>query len=131
MLFTPEELKAMKPKEFFEDGIAKEIVIIEKIDKISKIGTPFYTFEISTTDGKEQKVITDFGFSEELIKLNDQIEKGHTVISVLPIKTGEREYNGKTYSEFSYQMSISGKIESIAAPAISNDGEIDLDQVKF
>lgn len=119
----------MKPRQFFEDGIAKEVVIAKKTENIAKTGKPYWSFLLETPDGTDSMTMVDYGFRNELEKLNDLIDEGVTVISVLPVKTGEREYNGRTYDEFTYSLEITGKREPKAASVPAED--IDLNEVKF
>lgn len=107
MLFSEAELAAVTPVGFFQDGIVKKVRIMAKEIVPNKSGegshAVFTLAEVST--GKEHKM-TNFDFQDEVRPLNDKIELGVTVLEVTPIKKGEREYKGKMYDDFTFDVKI-------------------------
>ncbi len=119
----------MQPTPFFEDGIAKDVVITERIKKESAAGRPYYQFKMETPDSSEKYTLTDFGFLDKVSELSEQINLNTTIIEVLPVKVGERAYNGKTYDTFDFRLDIKGEREApVASPT---EEEIKTEEVKF
>lgn len=108
-LYDDSEKKSLNPPPFFQDGVARELVIDDKVKKIGTKGSypTFFLRDVKT--GDTVNGLVDFDFARSLSDLSDQIELGKTVLRVTPTKSGDRTYRGVTSDTFWFTVEIAGQ----------------------
>jgi len=116
--FSDDELKDIY-KSFFNDGEAKEIVILakEKIDAVGRdSGKPYVRVDWTLADaktGETKEIKFDFNFTNAMHEFAKEMKLETSVYKVTPMKSGER--NG--YPVFDYDVEYMG--EDGAVPSVS------------
>lgn len=163
--FTAEELEAEMQEEakrkaehqaklekgFFADGISRRIVLddIQKIPQIGKqSGKPWTEHIYSLRDAETGQVETcdvrnhSFAFTDAMKPIKQQLgtelRLGVTVLEMMTTKTGEREFNGFTYPEFSFELTVYSNDPKAAAtmkqaepPVTASKNEVAASSVPF
>lgn len=106
--FTKEERSIINPPMFWADGVTRHIILTSKEKQVSQnTGKSYfviYFHEYGCDEMVDERNIRDFAFINALDRYEGEVIEGCTVLAVTPIKTGEREYGGKTYNSFEYSI---------------------------
>ena len=129
-MFTAEELAAEAVREeerkkeyeeklnnaFFKDGGERNLVInrIDKEDKVSQKGNNYvlHTYYLTDSDTAQEEMLIDrnFAFTNAMGPIKKELgvtlRLGTTVLKCVTTKSGEREWNGVKYPEFSHTLAV-------------------------